>query len=97
MDPEPTRDTESDQQEEQESVAEVAANLAKLEENVRVHRMLLEAEERLLYMDVIAELEHTRDQITRLREQQQQRYTPWVRARRSNLTHRHCQTECLCI
>lgn len=74
----PERD-EQDEHEEKETIADVAAKLSKLEENVRTYRMLLEAEEKLLYVDVIDELERTRDQITTVREQQQQRFTPWVR------------------
>lgn len=62
----------------QESLTDLAVKLEKLEENVCVHRMLLEAEEQLLYVDVITELERTQGQLDKVRRQQQQRYTPWV-------------------
>lgn len=67
------------QPDQQETQPELAAKLAQLEESVCMHRMLLEAEEQLLYVDVIADLERTQVQLDKVRRQQQQRYTPWVR------------------
>lgn len=53
--------------------------LSKLEDEVRVHRALLEAEEQLLYVDVITQLERMYQKLKQQRIAQGLRLTPWVR------------------
>ena len=53
--------------------------MSKLEDNVRVHRTLLEAEEQLLYVDVVAQLQRVYQNLLQQRADQGFTLTPWVR------------------
>lgn len=53
--------------------------MSKLENSVRVHRTLLEAEEQLLYVDVIAQLEQVYKKLMQQQAEQRFTLTPWVR------------------
>jgi hypothetical protein len=53
--------------------------VSKLEDAVRTHRALLEAEEQLLYVDIIAQLGHVYRKLQRQRAEQRFTLTPWVR------------------
>ena len=62
-----------------ERVNTLFQQMSKLEDNVRVQRTLLEAEEQLLYVDVIAQLQRVYQKLLQQRAEQRFTLTPWVR------------------
>lgn len=62
-----------------EEAADSYQKVLHLERRVLETRQLLEAEEQLLYVDVIAELQRIYLQLQTVRAQQRKQHTPWVR------------------
>lgn len=62
-----------------EEAADSYQKVLHLERRVLETRQLLEAEEQLLYVDAIAELQRIYLQLQTVRAQQRKQHTPWVR------------------
>lgn len=73
-----------------ERMHELFQEMSKLEDSVRVHRALLEAEEQLLYVDVIAHLERVHQKLVHQRAEQRFTLTPWVRTQSTMQTWPGC-------